>query len=351
MSRTAPVAPSRTAREATMLLEEPLAVPRPRPRPERDRRVAREQWVVVLAGGDGRRLRPYTTTDDGLAVPKQFCRFRDQRTLLEATLDRAFRITPPERVLAVVQEAHRAWWEPALVALPAANVIAQPANRGTAIALLQALVEIHTRDREPRLVVMPSDADVDEEDVLLDAIGQAQWTVRAHPDDVVLLGVEPSHIDPEYGLIVPALGRAGAGQRVRSFVEKPPLSVASRLTRQGALWNSFILACNGWALYELFAEALPDITDTYLRGLARSGGDPAARARVVEELPSREFGRDVLEVTTHRLRMVPVPRCGWTDLGTPARLASWLERHRDALFWRERRLRRFDAGEPGEAPA
>ncbi len=46
-------------------------------------------WVVVLAGGEGRRVQAYTTMRDGVAVPKQFCRFRDDRTLVAATIDRA----------------------------------------------------------------------------------------------------------------------------------------------------------------------------------------------------------------------------------------------------------------------
>ena len=40
--------------------------------------------------------------------------------------------------------------------LPEANVLSQPASRGTAIAILHGLVQIHLRDRSPRIVVMPS---------------------------------------------------------------------------------------------------------------------------------------------------------------------------------------------------
>ena len=313
--------------------------PRPRPQPAQDDRAARDQWVVVLAGGNGRRIRSFTTTADGRSVPKQFCRFRDERTLLAATLDRAMHVTSSARVLVVVQEAHRPWWEAELGRVPAANVIAQTDDRGTAIAILQALVEIHTRDRSPRLVVMPCDADVDDETVLLRSIGGAQWTARGFPEDVVLLGVVPSHIDPEYGLIVPS--GAGAGRRVRSFVEKPLLTVARRLMRAGAMWNSFIFACNGWALYDLFTDALPDMTNDYLRRICGSDGGAGARARVVAAMPSQDFGHDVLQRGTHHLRLVPVPTCGWTGLGTPGRLAAWLDRHRDAMFWREHRLKRL----------
>jgi len=326
--------------------------PRPEPGVTEDRRVSGETWVVILAGGEGQRLRPFTTREDGTAVPKQFCRFRDERSLLAATLDRALAVAPPERVLVMVMEAHRAWWERELERLPAGNVLPQPENRGTAVAILQSLVEIHCRDRNPRLVVMPSDADVDDEPVLLAAIEFARKLAGSYPRDIVLLGMTPSHIDCEYGLIVPSAARAGTTRRVRSFVEKPPLGVARRLTQQGAMWNSFIFACAGWALYELFEDALPSVARAYLSQLARGrGGDP--RLRAVGEMPVRDFGHDVLERRTERLRLVAVPECGWTDLGTPARLASWLERHREAVFWREHRLPRLNGsfGEGGSMRA
>jgi len=323
--------------------------PQSRAWPEDDR-VTGETWAVILAGGEGTRLRSFTTSREGATTPKQFCRFRDERSLLSVTLDRALRITSPERVLAVVMDAHRRWWEREFDRLPEHNVIAQPRSRGTAVAILQALVEVHGRDRQPRLVVMPCDADVDDEELLLGSISMAQRTAWAFPDDVILLGVVPSHLDCEYGWIVPAANGPASARRVRAFVEKPSLDLARRLARQGGLWNSFIFACHGWALYSLFEEALPELAADYLHRLEQCGGGPAGRALATFDVAERDFGRDVLERDPSRLRLVPVPPCGWTDLGTPARLASWLERHRDAIFWREHELRRLGGGEmPGGA--
>ena len=318
----------------------------PRAQSRRDHtRAIGETWVIVLAGGEGRRISSFTTSEDGIAVPKQFCRFRDERTLLTATVDRALRVTSPERVLVLVQEAHRRWWESELDRLPASNILSQSENHGTAIAILQALVEIHCRDRNPRLVVMPSDTDVDDETVLLEAISLAQRTAWAYPEDVILLGVVPSHIDCEYGLIVPAGGRSATGRRVRSFVEKPPITLARLLTRAGAMWNSFIFACNGWALYDVFEEALPAVAAAYLRSLKFLSGGIDPRGLSLAAMPECDFGRDVLQRSTGRLRLVPVPQCGWTDLGTPARLASWLDRHREAIFWRDHPPSRLANGE------
>jgi hypothetical protein len=45
-------------------------------------------WVLVLAGGEGKRLRVLTTEPCGTPVPKQFCSLRGERSLIEEAIDR-----------------------------------------------------------------------------------------------------------------------------------------------------------------------------------------------------------------------------------------------------------------------
>lgn len=307
----------------------------------RDARSEGDLWVIVLAGGEGRRVSAFTAHRNGDAVPKQFCRFRDDRTLLGSTIDRALHLVHRDRLMVVVLDAHQQWWQRDLQRISSENVLSQPANRGTAVGILHALVQIHLRDRSPRVIVMPSDHDIEREDVLLRSTLLASETARLFSDEVVLLGIVPSHVDCGYGLLVPGTEGYGASHRVRRFVEKPTLTTASQLISRGALWNSFIFASTGNALYDLFEETLPSLTRTYLQGIAMGNGDPDAFAMLFAEMPERDFSRDVLERSAPRLRVVAVPECGWTDLGTPARLASWLDRHREARFWREHELPRL----------
>ena len=44
------------------------------------------RWVVILAGGDGKRLLPLTRKLSGDDRPKQFCRVLASETLLDQTL-------------------------------------------------------------------------------------------------------------------------------------------------------------------------------------------------------------------------------------------------------------------------
>jgi len=49
-------------------------------------------------------------------------------------------------------------------------------------------------------------------------------------------------------------------------------------------------------------------------------------------LPYADFSHDVLQCSVAHLRVVPVRGSGWTDLGTPSRLDTWLRRQRSRVY-------------------
>jgi len=289
-------------------------------------------WALVLAAGEGSRLRSLTTTPAGVAVPKQFCSLQGGPTLLDEALQRARAVAPPAQVCAVVAEQHRTWWQPALSALAPGNVISQPCNRGTAHGILLPLLQIMARDPDALVLLLPADHHVQDEATLMHSLRRATTLAMAYPNSVLLLGVEPEHPDTELGYILPADAGSAGLSRVRRFMEKPRLEVASALLDQGALWNVFIVVATARALLALYERDL-GTTVSAMRAIVargRHGGGGDELAGLYQALPSVDFSAAVLEGQEGRLRVLPVPRCGWSDLGTPQRVAETLLRLHNA---------------------
>lgn len=286
-------------------------------------------WAIVLAAGEGSRLRTLTTTANGTAIPKQFCSLRGGPSLLQEALQRAQVVVPRERICSIVAVQHRRWWEGPLWPLPANNVIAQPGNRGTANGILLPLLHILERDPEASIVLLPSDHHVREEAVLARALRQATARLQSHQSELLLLGLEPEEPDPELGYIVPG---ARAGHRtfqVMRFVEKPHAALARELIEQGALWNAFIVAATGRALLRMFERSCNDIV-LKMRGVVQHDRldpmDGIAMASLYDRLPTLDFSRDIIEGREASLQVLAVPPCGWSDLGTLKRVAETLRR-------------------------
>jgi len=69
-----------------------------------------EIWAVILAGGEGSRLRKITTSPEGLVIPKQYCSIGRSTCLLQDALTRARAVSLPSHVCAVVAAQHKRWW-------------------------------------------------------------------------------------------------------------------------------------------------------------------------------------------------------------------------------------------------
>lgn len=280
------------------------------------------EWAIVLAAGDGTRL-SLLTEADGKRVPKQFWSMRGSRSLLGDALHRAFEVVSPRRTVVVVASRHRALWHDQLAELPPENVIVQPSNRGTGAGLLLPLLSILKRDPKARVLVLPSDHFVDKEYVLAVSLRLALESLGREARRIVLLGISPTSPEPGYGWIVPR-HESGTLDRVEAFVEKPAPEVARAILRRGGLWNSFLMAFQGQTLLELFLERAPVLVDRMSEAL--EDGTQEALEQVYEGLESTDFSRDMMQVAADRLWLLRVPECGWTDLGTPERVAECVAR-------------------------
>jgi mannose-1-phosphate guanylyltransferase len=290
-------------------------------------------WSVVLAGGDGTRLRALTTRPCGTAVPKQFCSLQGGRTLLEDAVARAAGVVDKQRICAIVAQQHREWWPSALRGMPAQNIFVQPRNRGTAIGVLYSALRALALDPDAKLLLLPADHYVRDEAVLRQSLRIALARLERDPSTPVLLGLEPDEVDAELGYILPAEVDPLGGYRVGRFIEKPTAQVAESIIDAGGLWNAFIIAASAQSLLNLYLQRFAPIVMEMqvIMSRATQAGLPAASgwaaiADMYERLPDVDFSRHILEGREAHLRVVRVPPCGWSDLGTPKRVGETLRR-------------------------
>lgn len=248
--------------------------------------------------------------------------------MVELTVNRAEHVVPRTRVAAIVAQQHRTWWQDTLWALPHRNIISQPRNRGTGIGILLSLLSLLERDPEAQVVFLPSDHYVQKEAVLAQAIAQAVVMIQRHPYELILLGMIPEAADPELGYIVPGRRLSNGTYQVSRFVEKPEASRAKELMAIGCLWNSFIFVADGRALLRILADKHPETVAKMREVIQREGfrsSKHAALSRLYDELPELDFSKDIVQGSESFLQVLPVPRCGWSDLGTPERVAQCLQ--------------------------
>ncbi len=287
----------------------------------------RHQWAVVLAGGEGARLRALTRLVAGDERPKQFCRLLDQHTLLTATRQRVGLTVNPSRILYVVSRHHERFYRGELESVPGSRLIEQPASRGTTTAIAYALARLATFEKAPLVGFFPADHHYEEPAACQNGVAAAFAAAAADPDRVYLIGAEPDHPETEYGWIERGDDLAAPGARqVAGFVEKPTEIEAMALMRRRCLWNTFMLVGQHHAFVSLLEAARPGLFARCVE--ATSYRDPAGEAAAMQalyaEVPASDFSRDVLTRRPNQLGVIALPPAGWTDLGQPARVLEAL---------------------------
>ena len=303
-------------------------------------------WAVILAGGDGTRLKSLTRRIAGDERPKQFCPVLGGATLLEETQRRAEREFAAERTLYVVNRGHACYYEPILADVGDPNMVVQPANRGTAPAILYSLLRIAARDPDAIVAFFPSDHYISDDERFMFHVRAALENAERNPDLVVLLGFEPEHPEVEYGWIEPAAPIQGSRRKllgVRRFWEKPNRMLAQVLLLRGCLWNSFVMVASARALLDCLEGAAADLYRS-LSCLVPLFGTPA-EARAVEMVYSRlgevNFSHQVLAQRPERLAVLRVAGVRWNDLGEPKRVLASLDMAGIRPQWADAALPQF----------
>jgi len=291
-----------------------------------------EAQALILAGGEGSRLRALTRRLSGEDLPKQFAELLGDLSLLEQTRRRAAAWIREDRTQILLTRAHERYFGPLLEDAPASALAVQPSNRGTAVAVLYGLLRAAHRGSDAPIAILPCDHWVSDERAFMAHVAAALGLAQAHADAIVLLGIPATRAETQYGWIEPGppvFDWWPELRRVRSFVEKPATEEAVAMARRGLLWNSFVVVGRISRFLLLLALTVPDLLDAFVPVWRAfdSPGEGAALDRLYEKVPAADFSKDVLAASPEMLSVLTVAGVEWEDLGDPARvLEAWRRR-------------------------
>ena len=287
-------------------------------------------WAIVLAGGEGERVRPLVQSWLGRHRPKQYCTFVGTRSMFQHTLHRAAKLTTPERMVTVVAHGHGSEPWTQFDGVPGIKVLRQPQNRDTAAGIFLPLAYIRARDPDATVVLYPSDHFVFPEDRFLEVVQCAVQTAETQPWRLVLLGVQPDRLELEYGWIQPGptLNQSTSChvRAIQAFLEKPDFLQASRAMDSGAVWNTLILAAKLQKLWELGWQCFPEMMPLFDRLCGAIGSSEEGKVLdvIYRGMPERNFSSGLLQRVPEHVAMIQLNGVLWSDWGKPERIVETL---------------------------
>jgi mannose-1-phosphate guanylyltransferase len=271
---------------------------------------AENHSILILAGGRGERFWPWSRPER----PKQLLPLaRGGRTLLDATLERALRLAPRERVLILTA---RDLVEAVRAECPGVAVVGEPVPRNTAPAIGAAAAWFQRRG-SGAFMVLPSDHLIDDLDAF---VADATRAFEAATDERALLtfGIPATHADTNFGYIQRGAPVGPRLHRVARFTEKPDRARAEQYLAGGEhLWNSGMFVWRPDVFLDALAASRPALAGP-LRALAAAAGDERGFERALDSvfpgLEAISVDYAVLEHASNTL--VLEAAFDWDDLGS-----------------------------------
>jgi len=275
---------------------------------------------LVLAGGSGTRLWPFSTSEQ----PKQLVPLLQGRSLLDLAVARATSVVPAERVWLGAGE-HLVEAVTRVDGLRPDRLVVEPSGRDTLPAVALGCAVIAASDPDAVVAVLTADHLIEPLEEFAATLERAFLLAEERADTLVTFGVVPDAPATGFGYLELGEPLGGAAREVARFREKPDLASAQQLLEQGALWNS--------GMFVWQARTLLDAVETFAPQTAAlvqrvAGGERAAW----EQVPRQSVDYGVMEPasTSDRFTVAALPLAArWLDVGSWPAYATALGRDAD----------------------
>jgi mannose-1-phosphate guanylyltransferase len=270
-------------------------------------------YGLILAGGRGTRFWPRSRRRSA----KQVLNVVGSRSLIQNTAERLRPLIPPERLWVLTNDYLRDEIVRQLPEVPAAQILAEPAQRNTAPAIGLAAHILHSIDPDAVMGIFPADHIIAKE-------GRYRQLVRtalgcAARGQMVVLGILPRWPETGYGYVEFPRGTEPGSKpiAIRGFREKPDLRTARRYVASGRFfWNAGMFFWRADVLLTELRRNLPR-TASILAALP-AFHDAGFTAKLREAFPlSENISIDYAVMEKAReVTGIACPEIGWNDVGS-----------------------------------
>jgi mannose-1-phosphate guanylyltransferase len=291
-----------------------------------------DRVALLLAGGDGMRLRELTSEIAGTPIPKQYCRLLHGSSLLEASISRAQILYPRRHISIVVNENHLDLAKGQVKDLPISNIFVQPLNRDTGPGMIFALLNLERSYGDATVAVFPTDHYVDRNWAFIAHVMRAVNAISSQPDKVGILGIAPDRPESGYGYILPGapVKSLDNAYQVEFFMEKPKPALAQDIIARGGLWNTFVMVFRLSRMLNLLQQMVP----REFAALSVLRDYPHRATELYQTVTPWNFSTQVLAHIPQHLIVFRIANVSWSDWGTRESIERTYRALKIVPFWK-----------------
>ena len=197
--------------------------------------------VILLAGGKGKRLWPYSSKE----TPKQFFKLFDDKSFFQKTYLRFKKCKFVDEIIVLTNEKYRNLVNvqiDAIDSISAKHIIAEPSEKNTAPAILLGVKYIQEKlraDKNTLILVSPCDHYISPESRFLCCLKKLiKEDFSKKIKKIITFGIKPTKPETGYGYIKVDKREDGIFLKPKNFIEKPSNDVAKRyLSSDEYFWN------------------------------------------------------------------------------------------------------------------